>query len=427
MDKSSRHQFRWRRLDQRWITSDRRISKPEQFTKQFRRRAPTDLYIGTAAWLDPVGLPRIRQTDRPAPILIDHLIVFDIDFRPFCYRRLERARRVAHELLEWLEQETELELVYVSYSGSKGFHILLRDPDRTLFAIEDPREREQAVRDSRKELLERVLTAGFPVDKTVTADTRRIIRLLDSLHGSTGWVCTRITPERLAQPLKRWIQEIPRHPRARRLPYWPLSARDIPHLVLSKLLSPLTRLSSTMSARSTSRRIEQQLSGDPETAMALQVSSHVIGTKDRSAILLWLPPNWKAGHRQRFSEMLEQYGWQPAHRWSSGERELVIVPRAIPREQLVKQLPRIGLQQIPAQIERLGHYWCDVSPRHFSRSGMEAELEYLGELELDINVSSSPLSKPHIELIRRLGIEIELAGEELSGRPEPSLRMVKRT
>ena len=54
----------------------------------------------------------------------------------------------------------------------------------------------------RGKLLQRVLDAGFDVDKTVTADTRRIIRLPSSLHGKTGWVCTIIDRETLAKPQK---------------------------------------------------------------------------------------------------------------------------------------------------------------------------------------------------------------------------------
>ena len=317
--------------------------------------------------------------------------------------------------------------MYISYSGSKGFHIVLRDPDRSLFAIEDPRVREQAVRDARKALLERVLSAHFRVDKTVTGDTRRIIRLPGSLHGSTGWVCTRIPPEQLARPLKHWIDEIPKHSGARMLPYWPLTVGGALHLLFSKLLTPLTTTSRRLRNRSTTRRIEQQLSGKKEVATSLQVSSHVVGTKDRSAILLWLPSSWKEKQRTRFMGMLEQHGWLPAYRWSSGERELIIVPRSIPRQQLLKEFQRIGLQQIPAQIERLGHYWCDISPRHYSNTGMEPELEYLGEYEAEQNVKFVPYSQSHAEIVRRLGVELEFDDSEQSGRPEPSLRFASTT
>ena len=156
IEKPSRHQFRWRMKEGRWITLNRRINNSNSFKKIFKDKAPTDLYIGTSAWLNPIGLPRIKQTDLPAPILINHHIVFDIDLRPFCYRRLEKARKITNSLVNWLENHEKLELIYISYSGSKGFHIVLKDIDRTLFGIEDPREREEKIRQSRKDLLQRV-------------------------------------------------------------------------------------------------------------------------------------------------------------------------------------------------------------------------------------------------------------------------------
>ena len=134
------------------------------------------------------------ETKKPAPILLDHLVVFDIDKTPFCRRRLESARKVADSLLNWLEKNENLELKYVAYSGSKGFHIVLKDLDREKFSLPDPRKRNNSLKMRGKNYCKEYLML-FDVDKTVTADTRRIIRLPSSLHGKTGWVCTIIDRE----------------------------------------------------------------------------------------------------------------------------------------------------------------------------------------------------------------------------------------
>ena len=143
------------------------------------------------------------------------------------YRRLEQARKATQALLNWLDDNEDLSLKSISYSGGKGFHLILTDNDRTLFSIPEPREREDAVRASRQELLQRVLEQGFPVDPTVTADTRRIIRLPGSLHGTTGWACTRITREDLSRPLKMWVSTLPRHSNASKLRYFPYGPSDL--------------------------------------------------------------------------------------------------------------------------------------------------------------------------------------------------------
>ena len=57
------------------------------------------MYVSTSAWLNPVKLPKIKDKKTPAPVMIDHLIVFDIDIPPFSRRNMERARKAAVDLL----------------------------------------------------------------------------------------------------------------------------------------------------------------------------------------------------------------------------------------------------------------------------------------------------------------------------------------
>ena len=216
--------------------------------KVLAAHGPRDVYIGTSAWLSPLDLPKRSDTEAPQPVLIDHLVVFDIDERPFSYRRLERARKIAHRLLAWLERNENLRLLCISYSGGKGFHLILRDNDRTLFSIPSPREREEAIQAARQALLDRVLANGFPVDKTVTADTRRIIRLPGSLHGTTGWACTQLTREQLGQPLKQWVATLPRHRYAKKIPYWPYSLGTFAQNTLKRWSSLARRKKASINA-----------------------------------------------------------------------------------------------------------------------------------------------------------------------------------
>jgi DNA primase catalytic subunit len=70
--------------------------------------------------------------------------------------------------------------------------------------------REQAVRAHRQTLLQQVLAAGHAVDTTVTADTRRIIRVPGSLHGRTKWACTVLPEGQIHRPLRTWIMDLPK-------------------------------------------------------------------------------------------------------------------------------------------------------------------------------------------------------------------------
>ena len=174
LEKSSRHQFRWRTLSGPWVTAKKRIASKEHLVKEFQGSMPTDVYVSTSSWLDPVNLPRLKDNSRPSPILLDHLVVFDIDMRPFCERKLEAARLATLDLKNWLIQNTDLEIQHVSFSGSKGFHLVAKDPNRDLFAEPSPKLREQKVREQRKELLQRALLAGHPERSELGHDWARV-------------------------------------------------------------------------------------------------------------------------------------------------------------------------------------------------------------------------------------------------------------
>ncbi|MGB0629007.1 MAG: hypothetical protein ACPGN8_07015, partial [Candidatus Thalassarchaeaceae archaeon] len=64
------------------MTAKKRIRSKKQLVKEFQGSMPTDVYVSTSSWLNPVNLPRLRDNNRPSPILLDHLVVFDIDMRP---------------------------------------------------------------------------------------------------------------------------------------------------------------------------------------------------------------------------------------------------------------------------------------------------------------------------------------------------------
>ena len=410
LDKPSRHQFRWRSLKGPWITARRRISSGKALTGVFEGKMPTDVYVSTSSWLDPVNLPRLKDTGRPTPILLGHMVVFDIDMRPFCISRLEKARKAALRLRNWLLENTDLEIQHVSFSGSKGFHLVAHDPDRSLFAEPDPAKREDAVRKQRKSLLDSVIEAGHPVDPVVTADTRRIIRLPGTVHGSTGWECTILEEGWLECPVAEWVNSIPRHPMAVRLP-----AR--PPISLPRLSLPGRR----------KKRPRKQADHGPEYA-SLEVSSHVAGTKDRSAVVTWLPSKWGGVTEsiEKAQVAFDAMDIGPVAYLHDGERGLAIVPRAIPRDFLMARLPRAGLHQLSHEIRRFDHSWVRVTGK-MDDDGWEGELEPITVLGYETSERClHPWSAPHLELCKRLGLPIRQGEGDVAGNSEASIRVAVR-
>lgn len=358
-----------------------------------------DLYVSTSAWLDPIDLPNLRDETVPAPVLLDHLVVFDLDHGPFCRSRLEKVRRRTSALIRWLHQHTELELVHVTFSGGKGFHVILKDPDRRPFQASDPRIREQAVRNHRKALLDRVLEAGHPVDRTVTADTRRIIRIPGSIHGGTGWACTILKDGLIHRPLRHWVSTLPRSEHARRMTRWPPRT---PKVGRSPAVEPTT--------------VERS------SDLRLELSTHVTGTKDRTALIIPVPTG--QDHETRSTDMIRRLPEDvaPIGRFQVDSRQFIIVPRAFPRPRVIRILDRMGMRRTSNLHRTNGHAWLSLIGT--DAGNLDPIIAMCWErLEEEVR---HPWSAPHLEFCRRIGLEPPDISGDIAGRPEPRLRVVSR-
>ena len=408
----SRHQFRWRTCHRGWMTANRRFHDAGRLTHVLKQHGPRDVFVGTSAWLDPIDLPRIKETHLPHPILLDHLIVFDIDVQPFSIQSIERARKTTYRLLKWVRERYDVMLLAISYSGSKGFHLIFQDNVRTLFEEPDPRQREVMVKENRKALLQSVLDAGFEVDPTVTADTRRIIRLPGSLHGTSGWACTRIDEQWLSIPFNQWANHIPKIVGAQ----YPPKRKMMFNLVR---FNPLQWLSSALHKSKTTR-----VQHTPSTVF--QVSSHVTGTKNRSALLAYIPNHWKEEHLQDVERRLKGIGISSVYHFSNGTKHLIIGPHAVVNTQLQKVLRAVGWLPYSNQIEALGHYWVDLI--HVDETmNLESNFHFHGTWRTMNDLHSHhPLSKTHVDLIERLSGQSFPLMMESAGKSQPSYRTVVR-
>lgn len=397
LDHPSRHHVRWRQTGGRWVMAKRRFSGGPSLQRHMAERPPADLYVSTSAWLDPVNLPGLRDETKAAPVLLDHLVVFDMDLGPFSLKRLEQVRKRTSALLLWLTEHTDLDLLHVTFSGGKGFHVVLRDPDRTPFEVAEPREREQAVRKHRQALLERVMAAGHAVDPTVTADTRRIIRVPGSLHGRTRWACTVLEENLIHQPLRHWVDALPRADDAQTMPKRP-------------------------PRQPKKTKTKQNIVAQRPDRLSLEANTHVAGTKDRTAIVALLPSKIHDEHRlESFLDDLPK-DLAPLAVFEAGDRFLMIVPRALPRARAVAVFDEMGLKAIASRHRADEHAWIPllestgeslegITPRGWSR--MDHEVGH-------------PWSRPHLELCHRLGLSAPKAAGDLAGSAEPAMRFAHR-
>jgi len=87
----------------------------------------------------------------------------------------------------------------------------------------------------------------------------------------------------------------------------------------------------------------------------------------------------------------------------------------------------MGWPSVATEINNLGHAWVDVSPALQEDEHDRRELVHAGALEeAGEGDAKIPWSSTHLEMLRRLGVDIDIGEDECSGRPEPALRVVSK-
>ena len=403
----NQHSFRWKTIHGKWVTSRRRVKNHETLLKAIGKDIVSDLYISTSRWLEPIDLPRLRDTERPHPILLDHLVVFDIDVAPLSYQNLEKARTTAVNLYNYLQNESTIEFLSCSFSGSKGFHLFYTDLERETFAIEDPKEREEEVRNKRKQLLTRVIGEGFHVDPRVTADTRRIIRLPGSLHGTTGFQCTKLELDDLNMPIKQLLDLIPRIQSAVKIP---------------------KRAKSPKEKKSKPKKKKAKIPSVSKQHHLVEASTHVAGTKDRSVIFLWLPLRWGSPQEamEHALEIMHAEDLGLCSFWQQNEQVLMLCPLALPRAQVIKIYSKYGLKKQTSILKEREHDWIQITDSITEDAEWIGSIEPIGLFGNELN-SDRFYSISHLELEHRMGIQRNLdSNVNLSGSSKPSIRIVVR-
>ena len=408
LKKPSQHGFRWRCSNGSWRKSNRRISSQNSFRKAIARDNPSDIYCSTSSWLEPINLPNLNDETKPHPILLNHLIVFDVDFAPLSLDNLEQARLTTLNLHKWIQKNYNYELMSISFSGSKGFHLFYNDPNRDLFSIENAKDRELAVKENRNKLLHEVLLAGFKVDPRITADTRRIIRLPGSIHGKTGLLCHRISLETLETEIDSWIHHVPSF----------FGNIDIPKVAKVKPKKV------NQSSKKMTKKIQENV---VEQSYMIEVSNHLPDTKDRSSLIFWTPYSWgiEAVCLERLEDLVRSQNLADSYIFSDGQRILFMCPEAFTRSKIVKLLDKMGMEKLSKTLATRKHYWVRISGIMNEDGNWYNEPRFISMIKG--NNPKQNYSKAHLTLLSKLGVDIDISQyEKFAGSTEPSIRMVVR-
>lgn len=164
-----------------------------------------------AEWVQKTG--SVRGYEGPHT---SEVFVIDVD----CKDDLERARRDAVRILEYLYSEYELpiEVVRIAFSGAKGFHLAI---PMTAIAAEHMRPHFAAIQ---HEMASRVLK-GFDTVDLAIYESKRIFRMPNTVNGKTGLHKVYLSYQELRSDIGaiRQIAGAPRKASMEELGYLPIS------------------------------------------------------------------------------------------------------------------------------------------------------------------------------------------------------------
>lgn len=163
------------------------INSEQVLTEAILKNQPKNVLFTPVKWLDSVNVRRKRDK-QVNDYMLSSPLYFDIDADLPHYRTLQPAIDTASKLIDYIDDKKGRRPDWIVFSGSRGFHIYYWEWDDVPKHFLSADSRISAFRKNRLELLTELQTNGIAVDKSVTADPWRVLRVPGTLHGNTGLI-----------------------------------------------------------------------------------------------------------------------------------------------------------------------------------------------------------------------------------------------
>jgi hypothetical protein len=355
-----------------------RIRNAETLRRWLIRYRPIDVYYSASCWLSPESLGRRGKTPLSSNIFLSSDIVFDIDRESFGIASIESARRDTLRLIQFC-QSAGIQVKYIAFSGSKGFHVSCRDPYRYL--DQDPYVREEMARSFRREIASQVAEEGITIDTKVTTDTRRIIRVPGTVNSKTGYVCTVLDEKQIGEPAAKILKYIPRLSIA--APPIPVMGDESP------LRGP--RMTPWLMNR-TGVRSEPQ----SHFSYATFLLSHVPGIQRQVPFFTYPARRSVAGIRDELQGIQEMYGLSDIHMFRADDSISAVCFRTFPLERLKKIVMASSSQNRAAILKYRQLFFRDGEEIGEDQQVRASVPGYFCTLEAGRKGRDFPVSGPHL-------------------------------
>ena len=163
----------------------------QEMRESILKYLPKNIYYSVSSFLSPRTVKTIQETYISRRNIISSDIPFDIDFHD---GKFERAKQDTIKLVKFMESK-EYKLKYILFSG-RGFHVVYY---KAIPEIRNPKEREEFLKNERIKLVSEIERKNINIDKDITLDINRVIRLPKTINGRTGYISKFINKSSLSK------------------------------------------------------------------------------------------------------------------------------------------------------------------------------------------------------------------------------------
>jgi DNA primase catalytic subunit len=181
--------FQVRCFSGKWIIIRDTIRTPEILLKHLINIAPKDVYFSTSRWLSPTTLTTKPNRGKHQNKIADNCFLgsefyVDIDIGKKLKTK-EEAFSMTWKIIDFLKSKGFSKILL--FTTGRGFHLHVRDFEQVyiLKYPKHPFNREYYYSIRKRKLVAEMKNKGLIFDEPISVDTRRIIRLPGTIHGST--------------------------------------------------------------------------------------------------------------------------------------------------------------------------------------------------------------------------------------------------
>jgi DNA primase catalytic subunit len=188
-ERPSFHHFRFELFSQKRVFRRIRdvVNNKRTLIDLIRKECPRNVFFTPVRWLDPVNVRRKKEKEIKDYMLSSPLY-FDIDMKLIPGRNFDGVIQMTQELIGYIEETTGRKPDWIVFSGNQGFHVYYWNWDNIPQRYSSSTERINNFKQNRKKMLEELQQKAIQVDKSVTSDPWRLLRVPGTLHGKTGMI-----------------------------------------------------------------------------------------------------------------------------------------------------------------------------------------------------------------------------------------------